>query len=101
MVSAELLGTLESVVRQAVRVHGTYKKRPDGSTRAFGGVNLIMCGDFWQLQPVGGTFLADNPLDACGLAEKAGDASFLGSVPRQHPQFLGPNGSDAMQGPLV
>ena len=71
MVSAELLGTLESVVREAVRVNGTYKKRPDGSTRPFGGVNLIMCGGFWQLQPVGGTFLADNPLGACGLAEQA------------------------------
>ena len=35
MNSAELIGQLEYVVRKAVRVVGTYKKRTDGSTRAF------------------------------------------------------------------
>jgi len=56
MISAELLGALEHVVRTAVRVKGTYKKRSIASTRVFGGVNLVMCGDFWQLHPVPGTY---------------------------------------------
>ena len=37
------------MVTGAVRVLGTYKKRQDGSTRAFGGVNLVMCANFWHL----------------------------------------------------
>ena len=61
--SAELLGTLEEEVKSAVRVRGTYKKRSADSQRAFGGVNVVMCADFWQLHPVTGTFLASNPLE--------------------------------------
>ena len=53
MDSAELLGALGYVVKPAVRVQGAYKKRQDGSMRAFGGVNVVMCVGFWQLQPVG------------------------------------------------
>ena len=72
MLSAELLGTLERVVTGAVRVTGTYKKRSDGSHRAFAGVNVVMCADFWQLHPVGGTFLAASPLDVpAGCAQRA------------------------------
>ena len=44
MVSAELLGALQYVVTKAVRLRGTYKKRRNGSIRAFAGVNLVMCG---------------------------------------------------------
>ena len=61
--SAELLGTLERVVRAAVRVPGTCKKRSAESQRAFEGVNAVMCADFWQLHPVTGTFLASNPME--------------------------------------
>ena len=60
MLSAELLGALEYVVTALVRAQGTYKKRPDGSTRAFGGVNLVTCADLWQLHPVSGTFIASH-----------------------------------------
>ena len=56
MVSAELLGALQYVVTKAVRLRGTYKKRRNGDIRAFAGVNLVMCGDFWQLHPVSGIF---------------------------------------------
>ena len=72
MLSAELLGALEYVVTASVRAQGTYKKRPDGSTRAFGGVNLVMCADLWQLHPVSGTFLAsDFTVVPAGRAQKA------------------------------
>ena len=35
--TVELLGTLEYVVKQAVRTRGTYKRRQDKSIRKFGG----------------------------------------------------------------
>ena len=72
MISAELLGALECMIRGAVRKQGTYKKRQNGETRAFGGVNIIMCGDFWQLQPVLGIYLAsDFTCVAEGRAQRA------------------------------
>ena len=61
MDSAELLGALEYVIKKATRVNGTYKKRKDGTTRAFGGANIVMCGDFCQLRPVKGTWLCSDP----------------------------------------
>jgi ATP-dependent DNA helicase PIF1 len=70
MVSAQLLGSLEIIVRRAVRKKSGYKLRPDGTERAFGGVNLIALGDFWQLPPVSGTPLCAHPDDvALGVAE--------------------------------
>ena len=62
MDSAELLGALDYVISKATRVNGTYKKRSDGTSRAFGGVNVVMCTDFWQLKPVKGTWLCGNPV---------------------------------------
>ena len=60
---AQMLGTLEEIVSTATKTDNTYKKRANNTLRAFGGVNIIMCGDFWQLEPVSGIFLAPNPLD--------------------------------------
>ena len=51
----KLPGTLEQVIAKAIRRSGTYKVRPDKSIRVFGGVNVVLCGDFWQLHPVTGT----------------------------------------------
>ena len=53
------------VVTRAVR-KGKYKVRKDGSIRKFGGVNVLMYGDFWQLKPVDGAWLCCNPLDIPG-----------------------------------
>ena len=72
MVSAELFGSLEYVVKGAIRPKGTYKKRRNGEARVFGGVNLVMCADFWQLHPVSGTFIASDPsLAPAGRAQNA------------------------------
>ena len=64
MVSAELFGALEYVVRKVIRQRGTYKVRPDKSQRRFGGVNVVAFADFWQLPPVGGTSLSSCPTQA-------------------------------------
>ena len=72
MMDADLLGKLEQVVKNAIREKGTYKKRSKDEKRAFGGVNVVMCADFWQLHPVSGTFLASNIEEVnFGLARNA------------------------------
>ena len=72
MVSAELLGALEYVVKKVIRSNNTYKVHPDGSIRVFGGVNVIACVDWWQLPPVGGIGLSSNPSDISeGIAQDA------------------------------
>ena len=75
MISAELLGCFESVIRKVVRSNGSYKFRrwPDvarQNARVFGGINVILCADFWQLKPVGGIYLCSNPLEAVGVARQ-------------------------------
>ena len=65
MVSAKLLGQLEHRLQEMMSERDTYKLR-DGirkgtqTLRKFGGVNLIMLGDFWQIPPIGGTGLTSN-----------------------------------------
>ena len=38
--------------------------RRDGSLRASGGFDVLLFGDWWQLEPVTGTALFSNPADA-------------------------------------
>ena len=64
MVSAELFAELERRVSQAARPAGTYKLRPDKSKRPFGGFNILLFGDWWQLRPVRSTALFDQPSKA-------------------------------------
>ena len=53
MVSPRLHALVESRLRTYTQVAGTYKHAPDGHVRSFGGLNVIECGDFWQLPPPG------------------------------------------------
>ena len=70
MVSAQLLGTLDRILAKAIRRKSGYKMRPDGTERPFGGINLMMLGDFWQLPPVSGTSLcAHHEVVPTGLAD--------------------------------
>ena len=63
MVSAQLLRALEAVVRKVMRVRSGYKRRLDGSDRAFGGVNVLMFVDLWQQRLVAGSATFSNPCD--------------------------------------
>ena len=72
MVAAELFGALEYIVRNALRDNHTYKLRPDGSTRPFGGINVFMFADWQHLPPGCGTSLSTDPSKVSfGLAHDA------------------------------
>ena len=63
MVSAELLAQMEMRCRELVRDACVTKFARDVSqARPFGGLNVIFMGDWWQLEPPKGTFLATLPL---------------------------------------
>lgn len=70
MVSAQLFGQLELIVAKVIRKRSLFKRRPDdGTSRPFGGVNVLMFGDWWQLKPVSGIALfADPALASSGVA---------------------------------
>ena len=60
--SAELLARLELWCRELVRDLAQSKYAKDAAYACpFGGVNVILAGDMWQLPPPRGTFLGDVP----------------------------------------
>ena len=46
---------------KAVRNKSGYKLRPDGPRRPWGGINTLILGDFWQIEPVTETPLCAGP----------------------------------------
>ena len=58
--AAVVLGTFHSNLCQAMS-RSPYAKRQDGSRRPFGGVNVSMSGDWWQLPPVKKIGFYSNP----------------------------------------
>ena len=63
MVSAEMLARLEARCRQLVPdlCATKYSKQTNGRAAPFGGLNVILSGDLWQLPPPRGTFLGQIP----------------------------------------
>ena len=70
MVSAKLLATVDVKLRSTVRQIGTQKVGEDNRDRPFGGLNVLLCGDFWQLAPPDGGFLGDIPTQFIQKARK-------------------------------
>ena len=61
MISAQLLSEVDNKLRRAIRDVEATKKDENLLERPFGGINVIFCGDFWQLDPPSGTPLASIP----------------------------------------
>ena len=61
MVSARLLARVEQRLRAVMPSAGPWKHNPDGTSRPFGGINVIFIGDFLQLPPPEGGNISDIP----------------------------------------
>ena len=61
LVGARLLADMEQRLRAAVPEANEWKCGPDGRVRPFAGINVIFTGDFDQLPPPEGGYLADIP----------------------------------------
>ena len=93
MVSAELLAQLELRCRELMRDLSFAKYGGDGRARPFGGPNVILAGDLYQLPPPKGTFVGDIPWDLVAGRKATKRATAL------HGQTLLWGGPDAgMQG---
>ena len=68
IVSSKLFAEIDVKMRNAVREIGTKKLDATLTERPFGGLNVLCCGDFWQLDPPGGGFLAGIPTDFAQVA---------------------------------
>ena len=73
MISARLLAQVEVRTQGCVPAASRWKHDAAGNARPFAGLNVIFSGDFWQLPPPEGGFLADLPakLQAPGKAAAA------------------------------
>ena len=63
MVSAKLLAELDLELRSIMSDVNKLKRGVAGETRPFGGLNVVFVGDFWQLEPPRGGFLAGIPVE--------------------------------------
>ena len=63
MVSSKLLAQMDVKLRDVIRDLHTAKCNRSGHSRAFGGLNVVCSGDFWQLEPPDGGFLASIPCE--------------------------------------
>ena len=70
MVSAKLLALVDVKMRSVIREIGTLKIGADKQDLPFGGLNTLLVGDFWQLEPPDGGCLAGIPSEYIMAARK-------------------------------
>ena len=63
MLSASFLAEIDMRLRDVMADAQAYKTDMQGRTRPFGGINVLLVGDFWQLDPPQGISLAKFPED--------------------------------------
>ena len=63
MVSAKLLAEVDMKMRNLVSKLESLKCDQKGVSRAFGGINIVFVGDFWQIDPPSGGFIASIPVE--------------------------------------
>ena len=90
MVSAQLFAEMDMKLRKVVRDVGTTKIDKKQLARPFGGLNVLCCGDFWQLPPPDGGFIGDIPTEFIQNARKYQPAPTIA-----HGQSLFWGGGDA------
>eukprot|EP00971_Amphidinium_carterae_P129433 2563678-Amphidinium_carterae.1 len=73
MVNARLFAQLEQRLRAVIPSANAWKHDENGDVRPFAGVNVLLLGDFHQLPPPDGGFLADIPNSLRGQAGKTPD----------------------------
>ena len=101
MVSAQLFDQPEVLMAKVVRVRSGYKQRADGTIRPFGGANVLLFGDWWQLKPVTGTALFTNPSEAPSFVALHGLQLFWGRTWGCRAPVLGHACFHALRSPLV
>ena len=70
IMSARLLADMDVRLRDVVRDLDLQKGGLDGVTRPFGGLIVLFCCDFWQLDPPDGGFLGQIPDEFIRRARK-------------------------------
>ena len=95
MVSANFLAELDSHLRSRMSAASDTKVGADGMDRPFGGINVLFCGDFYQLEPPSGTAINALPTSYLKNARK-----YAPGATEDHGQhiFWGRGGVGAVQG---
>eukprot|EP00959_Pyramimonas_sp_CCMP1952_P293352 6135093-Pyramimonas_sp.AAC.1 len=70
MVSANFIAELDSHLRSCTSAASDTKAGEDGITRPFGGVDVLFCGDFYQMDPPSGTAINALPTSFLKNARK-------------------------------